>query len=71
MSRIYSFISFAAALSFGQALGQDDSSASLFGLDNVIDVHVTIKPEEWPKSQPPAHVRLVGEAVGAACGDPI
>ena len=66
MSRIYSFISFVVAMSLAQAFGQDDPSASLFGLDNVIDVHITIKPDEWSKLQPPAHVRLDGEAVGEA-----
>jgi len=69
MSRIYSLISFAIALSFVQAVAQDDPSASLFGLDNVIDVHITIKPDEWAKLQPPAHVRLDGEAVGEAFRD--
>ena len=58
MSRVYSLISFATALSLIQAFGQEDSSASLFGLDNVIDVHITIKPEEWAKLQPPKGTKM-------------
>jgi len=59
----------AVAMSLGQALGQADPSASLFGLDNVIDVHIRIDPEEWAKLQPPAGVRLDDEAVGEAYED--
>ena len=57
------------ALGLGQALSQADPSASLFGLDNVVDVHITISPEEWAKLQPPVDVRLDGDAVGQAFGD--
>ena len=64
-------VSIVAAL--GQALGQGEKPSagpeSLFGLDNVIDVHIRIDPEEWAKLQPPADVRLDGEAVGKAFGD--
>ena len=44
-------VSIVAAL--GQALGQGEKPSagpeSLFGLDNVIDVHIRIDPEEWAK----------------------
>ena len=53
MSRFSTVIFFAVAMSLGQALGQGaEPSAgpeSLFGLDNVIDVHIRIDPEEWAK----------------------
>ena len=53
----------------GQAFGQEDPSASLFGLDNVVDIHITIKGEEFDKLKPPADVRLDGQAVSEAFGD--
>ena len=31
---------------------------SLFGLDNVIDVHIRIEPEEWAKLQPPKGTKM-------------
>ena len=44
-------------MSLGQALGQGEKPSagpeSLFGLDNVIDVHIRLEPEEWAKLQPP------------------
>jgi len=64
---------FALTMSFAQALGQGAEPSggpeSLFGLDNVIDIHIRIESEEWAKLQPPADVRLDGEAVGEAFGD--
>ena len=49
-------------MSLGQALGQGEKSsagpASLFGLDNVIDVHIRIEPEEWAKLQPPKGTKM-------------
>ena len=53
----------------GQAFSQEDPSASLFGLDNVVDIHITIKGEEFDKLKPPADVRLDGQAVGQAFED--
>ena len=53
----------------GQAFGQEDPSASLFGLNNVVDIHITIKGEEFDKLKPPADVRLDGQAVSEAFGD--
>ena len=53
----------------GQAFGQEDPSASLFGLDNVVDIHITIKGEEFDKLKPPADVRLDDQAVSEAFGD--
>ena len=35
---------------------------SLFGLDNVIDVHIRIEPEEWAKLQPPKGTKMDFEA---------
>ena len=53
----------------GQAFGQEDPSASLFGLNNVVDIHITIKGEEFDKLKPPADVRLDGQAVSEAFSD--
>jgi len=62
MVRFYSLIFFASALSLGQALGQGEKPSagpeSLFGLDNVIDVHIRIEPEEWAKLQPPKGTKM-------------
>ena len=69
MKKFPSVFCLLTALGLGQALGQDDPSASLFGLDNVVDVHITISSEEWAKLQPPADVRIDDEAVGEAFGD--
>ena len=52
----------AVAMSLGQALGQGENPSagpeSLFGLDNVIDVHIRIEPEEWAKLQPPKGTKM-------------
>ena len=52
----------AVAMSLGQALGQGEKPSagpeSLFGLDNVIDVHIRIEPEEWAKLQPPKGTKM-------------
>lgn len=64
LSTVFCFL-----LGLGQALGQEDPSASLFGLDNVVDVHITISSEEWAKLQPPADVRIDDQAVGKAFED--
>ena len=56
-------------LALAKRLGRMIPSASLFGLDNVVDVHITISSEEWAKLQPPADVRIDDEAVGKAFGD--
>ena len=49
-------------MSLGQALGQGENPSagpeSLFGLDNVIDVHIRIEPEEWAKLQPPKGTKM-------------
>ena len=66
MNRFFTLIVFTLSLALGQGA---DESGSLFGLDNVIDVHIRIEPGEWAKLQPPADVRLDGEAVGEAFGD--
>ena len=56
-------------MSFGQALGQGAEPSggpeSLFGLDNVIDVHIRINPEEWAKA-----TATQGDKNGFWCGDP-
>ena len=64
LSTVFCFL-----LGLGQALGQEDPSASLFGLDNVVDVHITISSEEWAKLQPPADVRIDDQVVGKAFED--
>ena len=52
----------AVGMSLGQALGQGENPSagpeSLFGLDNVIDVHIRIEPEEWAKLQPPKGTKM-------------
>ena len=62
LSRFYSVIFLAVAMSLGQALGQGEKPSagpeSLFGLDNVIDVHIRIEPEEWAKLQPPKGTKM-------------
>ena len=50
----------------GQAFGQEDSSASLFGLDNVVDVHITIKEKEFDKLKPPDNVAKLSDPFGEA-----
>jgi len=49
-------------MSLGQALSQwekpSDGPKSLFGLNNVIDVHIRIEPEEWAKLQPPKGIKM-------------
>ena len=59
----------AVAMSLGQALGQGENPSvgpeSLFGLDNVIDVHIRIEPEEWAKLQPPKGTKM-GFEIGRA-----
>ena len=49
-------------MSLGQALGQGEIPSagpeSLFGLNNVIDVHIRIEPEEWTKLQPPKGTKM-------------
>jgi len=69
MSRFSTVAVLALALAVGQGAEPSAGPESLFGLDNVIDVHIRIDPEEWAKLQPPADVRLDGEAVGRAFGD--
>jgi len=69
MSRFSTVAVLALALAVGQGAEPSAGPESLFGLDNVIDVHLRIDPEEWAKLQPPADVRLDGEAVGRAFGD--
>ena len=64
LSTVFCFL-----LGASEALGQEDPSASLFGLDNVVDVHITISSEEWAKLQPPADVRIDDQAVGKAFED--
>ena len=53
-------------MSLGQTLGQGEKPSagpeSLFGLDNVIDVHIRIEPEEWAKLQPPKGTKMDFEA---------
>ena len=76
MSRFYSVIFFAVAMSLGQALGQGEKPsarpASLFGLDNVIDVHIRIEPEEWAKLQPPKGTKMdFGVAIQGLMADAI
>ena len=62
LSRFYSVIFFTVAMALGQALGQGEKPSagpeSLFGLDNVIDVHIRIEPEEWAKLQPPKGTKM-------------
>ena len=62
VARFYSVIFLAVAVSLGQALGQGTKPSagpeSLFGLDNVIDVHLRIDPEEWTKLQPPEGTKM-------------
>ena len=50
----------------GQAFGQEDSSASRFGLDNVVDVHITIKEKEFDKLKPPDNVAKLSDPFGEA-----
>ena len=69
MNRFFIPPIFALTMSFGQGAEPSAGPESLFGLDNVIDVHIRIESEEWAKLQPPADVRLDGEAVGEAFGD--
>ncbi|MED5453503.1 MAG: CotH kinase family protein, partial [Verrucomicrobiota bacterium] len=73
MSLLHMYNRFVCALIlvFGtsHAFGQEDLSATLFGLDNVVDIHITIKGEEFDKLKPPADVRLDDQAVGEAFGD--
>jgi spore coat protein CotH len=64
------------ALSLGQALGQSAKPSvgpeSLFGLDNVIDVHIRIEPEEWSKLQPSKGTKMdFGVAFQGLMGDAI
>jgi len=62
VARFYSVIFLAVAVSLGQALGQGAKPSagpgSIFGLDNVIDVHLRIDPEEWAKLQPPEGTKM-------------
>ena len=59
----YAFI---LGICVSQLFGQDDPSASLFGLDNVVDVHITIKQEEFDKLKPPAKVARMSDPFGEA-----
>ena len=49
-------------MSIGLALGQgekpSEESKSLFGLDNVIDIHIWIEQDEWTKLQPPKGTKM-------------
>ncbi len=48
----------------------EHASDSLFGLDRVMEVTLTIEPEEWAKLQPPEGLSMdVGEAFGELIGD--
>ncbi|MEE2738464.1 MAG: hypothetical protein VX435_09580, partial [Planctomycetota bacterium] len=62
VDRFYSVIFLAVVLSLGQVLGQEAKPSGgpelLFGLDNVIDVHIRIEPEEWAKLQPPKGTKM-------------
>ena len=63
-------------MSLGQALGQGEKPSagpeSLFGLDNVIDVHIRIEPEEWAKLQPPKGTKMdFGVAIQGLMADAI
>ena len=53
MSRFYAVAVLALALALGLGAEPSGGPESLFGLDNVIDVHIRIDPEEWAKLQPP------------------
>ena len=48
----------AAVSAFGQAPEETAGPKSLFGLKNVIDVHLSMVPEEWEKMQPPKGARM-------------
>jgi hypothetical protein len=54
------FVGFALVVMSAGTDGQEpvDSSQSLFGLDNVIDVHIHMEPAEWQNMQPPKGTRL-------------
>ena len=49
-------------MSIGLALGQgekpSEESKWLFGLDNVIDIHIWIEQDEWTKLQPPKGTKM-------------
>ena len=53
-----------------QESATEHASDSLFGLDRVLEVTLTIEPEEWAKLQPPEGLSMdVGEAFGELIGD--
>lgn len=47
-----------ASASFAQDSNPSSASQSIFGLDNVIDVHFRVPKAEWDKMQPPEGTRL-------------
>ena len=58
MSRFSAVAVLALALALGQGAEPSGEPESLFGLDNVIDVHIRIDPEEWAKLQPPEGTKM-------------
>ncbi|MDP7585358.1 MAG: CotH kinase family protein, partial [Verrucomicrobiota bacterium] len=58
MSRFSTVAVLALALALGQGAEPSAGPESLFGLDNVIDVHIRIDPEEWAKLQPPKGTKM-------------
>ena len=58
MSRFSAVAVLALALALGRGAEPSGEPESLFGLDNVIDVHIRIDPEEWAKLQPPEGTKM-------------